>query len=51
MFVPLAESDHGIEMLRHVDRPMYGLQFHPEQFEKAEDGERILLNILKKELR
>ncbi len=50
VFVPLAKSDHGIEVFRHVDRPMYGLQFHPEQFEKAGDGERIFLNILKKEL-
>lgn len=49
-FILMAESDHGIELFRHKHRPMYGLQFHPEQFEKAEDGERILLNILKREL-
>ncbi len=49
-FDVLATSRHGIEMFRHKTRPIYGLQFHPEQFEKAEDGERILLNILKKEL-
>lgn len=49
-FEVLAESDHGIEMFRHKSRPMYGLQFHPEHFERAEDGERILLNILNEEL-
>lgn len=49
-FEVLATSRHGIEVFRHKTRPIYGLQFHPEQFGKAEDGERILLNILKKEL-
>lgn len=49
-FEVLATSEHGIEIFRHKTRPMYGLQFHPEQFAKAEDGERIFLNILKKEL-
>lgn len=46
----LATSQHGIEMFRHASRPIYGLQFHPEQFEHAQDGEKIFLNILKKEI-
>lgn len=44
-FEVLATSRHGIEVFRHKTRPIYGLQFHPEQFGKAEDGERILLNM------
>lgn len=29
-FAPLARSTHGIEAFRHRDKPMWGMQFHPE---------------------
>ncbi len=34
-----------MEIIQHRTRPIFGLQFHPEQFEKSQDGEAILMNI------
>ncbi|MDD5069065.1 MAG: hypothetical protein PHS53_04010 [Candidatus Pacebacteria bacterium] len=44
---PLAFSSFGIEALKHVSRPIYGLQFDPEAFEEAASGEKILSNYFK----
>lgn len=38
---PLAESDTGIEVVRHPDRLIYGFQFHPEQIGGAADGSQL----------
>lgn len=44
--VQLAHSSSGIEAVRHKDRPIYGLQFHPEKLQKETDGPRIIQNFV-----
>lgn len=44
---PLAFSSYGIEALKHISRPIYGLQFDPEKFEEISSGEKILSNFFK----
>lgn len=41
----LATSMFGVEMLRHVNKPIYGMQFHPESAE-GRDGRRILRRLM-----
>jgi GMP synthase-like glutamine amidotransferase len=45
-FELLASSKHSpIEAMRHRDRPLYGVQFHPEKYEAPWlDGRRVLEN-------
>ncbi len=52
-FVRLAWSDYcAIEAMRHVERPIYGVQFHPERRpaewppDKPWDGLRVIRNFL-----
>lgn len=42
----LARSKDGIEVIRHADLPVYGVQFHPEMTEDSESGKRVLRNFL-----
>lgn len=44
--VVLARSESGIEAVRHRTKPIYGLQFHPEDFKYASDGKLVFQNIL-----
>lgn len=44
----LALSNSGIEIFRHKTRPIYGLQFHPEEFCDKSEGDEILTNIIHK---
>ena len=43
--IPLARSEYGIEAVRHQDRLMYGLQFHPEKHTEDTVGPVILNNL------
>lgn len=44
-FITLAKSEHCIEAIRHEEKPIYGFQFHPEQFVEQTDGDEIFLNL------
>ena len=41
----IAESNNMIMGIKHIDRPMYGVQFHPESI-KTENGLKIIENFL-----
>ena len=43
--ISLATSEDGVEIVKHIDRPIYALQFHPEG-EGKNDGRMILRTIL-----
>lgn len=45
-FITLARSKDGIEIFQHKNKPIYGLQFHPEILTGNRDGARILKQIL-----
>lgn len=42
-------SNEGVEVFKHVDKPIYGLQFHPERRLNDNDGARIFFTIVKNE--
>jgi GMP synthase (glutamine-hydrolysing) len=42
--IALARSSDGIEVMKHISKPIYGMQFHPEG--KEGSGSLILENIL-----
>ena len=44
--IPLAVSDHGIEIIRHATRPIYGLQFHPENFVDQQEGDELFARLI-----
>ena len=44
----LATSNDGIEFFKHKNKPIYGLQFHPEMFVDKTQGKEIFLKILEK---
>lgn len=44
--LPLAVSDHGIEIIKHATRPIYGLQFHPENFVDKNEGDELFARLL-----
>ncbi len=45
-FDVLARSDDGPEIIKHRSLPMYGLQFHPENFVDETEGDEIFRKIL-----
>ncbi len=46
-FIPLAHSETGIEVIKHKDRLMYGVQFHPEAHMASTNGYILLQNFLR----
>lgn len=48
-FERIASSDHSVvEAMKHKDRPLYGIQFHPEKYNASHpDGAIVLLNFSK----
>ncbi len=44
--IALANSHEGVEVMQHISRPIYGMQFHPEG--KVGNGNLVLKNILNK---
>lgn len=43
----LARSDDGVEIVKHMSRPLYAVQFHPEYAgDKAHQGTEIIKRIL-----
>lgn len=46
-FMKLALSGSGIEIIRHRNKQIYGVQFHPEMFPKKTDGTKIFKILLK----
>lgn len=45
-FETLAVSDHAIEVFRHKERPLWGIQFHPEHQTAIKEGDEIFRNII-----
>ena len=45
--IPLALSKDGIEAIRHPTKQIFGVQFHPEHFEKRNLGRKMLENFIK----
>lgn len=39
-------SNEGVEVFRHINKPFYGLQFHPERRTGDNDGARIFNSII-----
>lgn len=45
--IVLACSKDGIEAIKHKNKPIYGVQFHPEMFIEKTCGDEIFRNFLK----
>ncbi len=44
-FLILAKSLQGPEAIKHKTRPIYGLQFHPENFVDETEGDEVFLKL------
>jgi len=47
-FKVLAKSPEGPEIIQHVSRPLFGLQFHPENMVDQTDGDEIFNNVIQR---
>lgn len=41
LFEAVAMSSDGVEIVKHIERPVYGTQFHPEVRRGNDDGARV----------
>lgn len=48
VFEVLAISSDGPEIIKHKELPIWGLQFHPENFVDETDGDEVFQNIFEK---
>ncbi len=48
--IGLAASNDGIEIFKHRQKPLYGLQFHPERRAQRNNGARIFHQIVELEV-
>ena len=46
IFKILAISEDGPELIKHTERPIYGMQFHPENFVEETEGDELFFKIL-----
>lgn len=46
--ITLAQSKYNIEVVKHILRPIYGFQFHPEVIDPQNDGSEIFKNFVEK---
>lgn len=44
--IGLARSEKGFEVIKHLTKPIYGFQFHPEMFEDKACGDEIFRNLI-----
>lgn len=42
----LAQTDHAPAVIKHPTRPIFGFQFHPEQYTERQFGDEIFVNTL-----
>ena len=45
-FIVLGRTEHAIEFFKHKEKPLYGLQFHPEAFVDTTEGDELFMSIL-----
>jgi GMP synthase-like glutamine amidotransferase len=46
-FTVVASSEDGPEMIRHTSLPIFGLQFHPENFVDETEGDEVFFVIIR----
>lgn len=49
-FEVLARSVHGVEVIKHKTRPIYGFQFHPEKMLDETFGDELFAAFIKQEV-
>ncbi len=45
-FEAIAESESGIEIMKHTAKPVFGFQFHPEVTQENNNGKSVLMNLI-----
>lgn len=45
--IPLAQSEDGIEIIKHQNKLIYGFQFHSEMFPDQTEGDELFANFIK----